>query len=59
MDGAPGDLEYLIPVDESQSVIGFHHDSVEEIFFGDLQHVLDRADRLTGRGLNSSADLES
>ena len=47
-DAAPGDLGHLIGVDEAQAAVGGDHDPVEDIDFGDLQHVLEGADRGAG-----------
>ena len=45
VDGGGRDEGYLITVHESQTVIGAQHYSVEKILFGNLQDVLDLADR--------------
>jgi len=58
MDCTFGYFAYLVPVDKAQAVVGGHDNSVEEILFGDLQHVLDLADDLSRGTLYSRACLE-
>jgi hypothetical protein len=42
MNGSPGDLCYLISIDEAQSAMDLDHDAVEEIQLWNLQDVLNR-----------------
>ena len=53
------DLLDLVTIDEPQSVMmGLDRDAVEEVQFGDLQHVLDLAKFGSGGRHDGSSDLE-
>ena len=47
VDSVCRDLKYLIPIYKSKTAIGSQNNPVEEVLLGDLQHVLDLADRLS------------
>ncbi len=50
------DVGDLVAVDEPESVLGLHRDAVEEILFGDLEHVFHGAELGAARAQDRSTD---